>query len=142
MNSQPNSTTAQYSINSNRAKTHIQTILNQLLSDFRASKAERQQLALWEESQEFTILGIIEMFTIDIRGYAAQIVVNNFVNEPQNCIDCLEALQIFEIPYVADWYSTIDQYPQIKQYISHLDYLRLLIIEYVSKCQIDASTAA
>lgn len=114
------------------AKDYIERIFQQLLTNYQETKAERHQIALWEESQEFTILGVIEMFTTDIRGYASQVIASDNLENKQEIVDNLDRLKIFDIPYFAAWnFSHESDYPQIKRYVETLNYLRLLIIEYI-----------
>jgi hypothetical protein len=50
----------------------------------------------------------------------------------QEIIDRLEQLNIFEIPYFANWYfGDRADYTQIKHYVATLNYLRLLTIEFL-----------
>ncbi len=116
------------------AKEYIEQVLQQLLTDFQATKIERDELALWEESQEFTILGVIEIFTTDIRGYTYQVIASNNLDNNQKILDNLDGLKIFDIPYFAQWYFSSElNYPQIKRYVGTLNYLRLLMIEYLAR---------
>ena len=116
--------------NAKTANSYLERVLNQLLTDYQTTSSEREQLAVWEETQEFTILGAIEMFATDIRGYAFQAIADARLEE--NIVDILHQLNIFDIPYFADWYFSIElQYPQIKRYVDKLNYLRLLVIEYI-----------
>jgi len=115
------------------AKEYIDRIAKQLLTDYQHTKEERHKIALWEESQEFSILGVIEIFTDDIRGYAAQVIINNNLENSQEIAENLQKLKIFDIPYFTEWYFDHESdYPQIKHYVETLNYLRLLIIEYIS----------
>ncbi len=114
------------------AETYIEQILNQLLIKYQNTQLEREKIALWEENQEFSILGIIEIFTDDIRGYAFQVITKNISINAQNILNELEKLKILEIPEVTKWYFNPKfDYPKMKQYIEILNYLRLLIIEYI-----------
>lgn len=112
-------------------KGYIEQILNQLLIDYQNTQQERLKLSLWEENQEFSILGIIEMLTDIIRGYAFQVINNNSLEVTEAIINELEKLKVFEIPEFSQWYFSSEfNYPQSKKYIETLNYLRLLIIEY------------
>jgi hypothetical protein len=114
------------------AKAYIEQILNQLLIDYQNTQLEREKIALWEENQGFSILGIIEVLTDDIRGYAFQVITNNYSANAQEIFDKLNKLKIFEIPEFTQWYFSPEfDYPQIKNYVEKLNYLRLLIIEYI-----------
>jgi len=63
--------------NAKTAKEYLERVLNQLLTDYQTTSSEREQLAVWEETQEFTILDAIEMFATDIRGYAFQVIADD-----------------------------------------------------------------
>ncbi|WP_287265549.1 hypothetical protein [Moorena sp. SIO3A2] len=62
------------------AKGYIEQILNQLLIDYQATQAERVKISRWEENQDVSILGIIELLTDTIRGYAFQVINDNSLN--------------------------------------------------------------
>ena len=119
-------------LNITTALAYIEKILNQLLKDYQNTKLEREKIALWEETQEFSVLGTIEMLTDDIRGYSFQIINNNSIATSQEILNELNKLKIFEIPEFIEWYFTPEfDYPQMKHYAETLNYLRLLIIEYL-----------
>ena len=122
--------------NSQTAKDYIGKVLKHLLSDYKNTREERRQVALWEESKDFSILGEIEIFTTDIEGCASQVIANDDLENSQDMINKLTKLQIFDVSYFADWYfSEETQFTQIKRYIEKLNYLRLLMIEYISLYQ-------
>lgn len=119
-------------LNITTALAYIEKILNQLLKDYQNTKLERERIAIWEETQEFSILGTIEVLTDDIRGYSFQIINNNSSAKAQEILNELNKLKIFEIPEFIEWYFTPEfDYPQMKHYAETLNYLRLLIIEYL-----------
>ena len=119
-------------LNITTALAYIEKILNQLLKDYQNTKLERERIAIWEETQEFSILGTIEVLTDDIRGYSFQIINNNSSAKAQEILNELNKLKIFEIPAFLEWYFTPEfDYPQMKHYAETLNYLRLLIIEYL-----------
>jgi hypothetical protein len=119
-------------INNTTAQAYIEKTLNQLLKDYQNTKLEREKIALWEETQEFSILGTIEVLTDDIRGYSFQVISNNSSTKAQDILNELNKLKIFEIPEFIEWYFTPEfDYPQMKRYAETLNYLRLLIIEYL-----------
>jgi hypothetical protein len=110
---------------------HIQVLSEQLNQIYQAMKAERQTISRWEEEQEFSILGVMELFSSDIQGYVEQLLSNH----PGNSLDDraifhLRQLDAFSINYFTDWYfANLEAYPQTQQYIEQLDHLRLLLIE-------------
>lgn len=119
-------------LNITTALAYIEKILNQLLKDYQSTKLERERIALWEENQEFSVLGTIEVLTDDIRGYSFQIINNNCIATSQEILNELNKLKIFEIPEFIEWYFTPEfDYPKMKHYAETLNYLRLLIIEYL-----------
>jgi len=57
---------------------------------------------------------------------------NNSSAKAQEILNELNKLKIFEIPEFIEWYFTPEfDYPQMKHYAETLNYLRLLIIEYL-----------
>ena len=103
-----------------------------MLIDYQNTQLERETIALWEENQGFSILGIIEVLTDDIRGYAFQVITNNYSANAQEIFDKLNKLKIFEIPEFTQWYFSPEfDYPQIKNCVEKLNYLRLLMLEYI-----------
>lgn len=113
-------------------KNYIEQILNRLIIDYQKTKEERVKIAVWEENKEVSLLGIMEMLTDTIRGYAFQVINNNSLDNSAEIINELEKLKIFEIPELIDWYFSSDfNYPLSKKYLETLNYLRLLIIEYI-----------
>ncbi len=113
-------------------KTYIEKILNQLLIDYQKTQEERVKIAVWEEKKEFSLLGIIEMLTDTIRGYACQVINNHSLDNSAEIINELENWKIFEIPELTDWYFSSEfNYPQSKNYLESLNYLRLLILEHL-----------
>ena len=118
--------------NSLTAKAYIERTLNQLLIDYQNNQQERARITEWEEEQEFSILGIIELLTDEIRGYAFQVISNNFSANAQDLLNKLNKLKIFEIPEFTKWYFSPEfDYPKTKHYVETVNYLRLLIIEYI-----------
>jgi len=100
-------------LNITTALAYIEKILNQLLKDYQNTKLERERIAIWEETQEFSILGTIEVLTDDIRGYSFQIINNNSSAKAQEILNELNKLKIFEIPEFIEWYFTPEfDYPQ------------------------------
>ncbi|MBD2206258.1 hypothetical protein H6G33_19215 [Calothrix sp. FACHB-1219] len=115
------------------AKQYISNVLQQLLIDYKNTREERRKIAIWEESQDFSILGEIEIFTTDIEGYASQVIANDDLEQYQKMMQKLTKMNIFDIADFADWYFAEEsQFPQVKLYIEKLNYLRLLVIEYIN----------
>lgn len=117
------------------AKAYIRQILDQLVTDYQQTRSERIQIALWEEDKNFSLLGIIEMLTDEIRGYSLQSISSGNLENFQEVLVSLQKIKLFEIPYIADWYFSLGfDFPKIKHYLETLNYLRLLVIEYLYDC--------
>jgi hypothetical protein len=115
-------------------RNYIIQLLEQLSIDYRNAKQERQEIAaLYSSSEEeFTLLEEIELLTVDIRGYASQIQGRGRIENTQQAIDKLQNMRIFDISVIAQFYfANLQAYRRIKAYLQMLDYLRLLIIEYL-----------
>ena len=109
---------------------HIRLLSTQLDQLYRSMKAERQTISQWEDDQDFSILGTLEIFSDDIQGYVEQLTSNQITSNPETIINHLQKLNIFNIDYFTTWYFTNwETYPKIKQYIDHL---RLLLSEQLS----------
>jgi hypothetical protein len=115
-------------------RTYIAHLLEQLTIDYQNSKEDRKaMISLYPTSdQAFTILEEIELLTVDLRGYANQIQARGRIENEQAAIERLQTMRVFDIPAVAQFYfTTVGSYRQIKAYLKMLDYLRLLILEYL-----------
>jgi hypothetical protein len=109
---------------------HIQLITDQLDELYQSMRDERRSIAQWEEDQEISILGVLELFSSDTQGYAQQILAGANLNRQSS--EHLRRLNVFGIDYFAAWYfNQWTRYPQVKRYIDQLDHLRLLLIESI-----------
>ncbi len=116
-------------------KNYIIQLLEQLTIDYQNSKSERQAIAHQPPVSEtkFTLLEEIELLTTDIRGYGSQIKVRGYLENPQQAIEQLRQKRVFDIPAIAQLYlHNSHKYENIKSYLRMLDYLRLLILEYLT----------
>lgn len=119
----------------NRTKNQIIHILEQLTSDYQTTKSERQEIAAKfpATNEEFSVLEEVELLTVNIRGYASQIQVKGEIKNQQQAADNLNHLRVFDVPAVAQFYfGSNGEYQSMKAYLEMLDYLRLLILEYLS----------
>lgn len=120
------------------AINYIAHLLEQLTVDYKNTKAERKKIASLSPTseEEFTILEEIELLTVDIRGYASQIQARGWIKNEQEAIDRLQTIGVFDIPAIAHFYlSNNAEFEQMKAYIRVLDYLRLLMLEYLRSAQ-------
>ncbi len=83
-------------------------------------------------NDEFSLLEEIELLTVTLRGYASQIQAQGWILNETKAIEQLRAMRVFRIPVIVQFYfSSNGNYEQMKAYIRMLDYLRLLILEYL-----------
>jgi hypothetical protein len=115
----------------NPAIIHMQLLSTQMDEQYRQMKDERKALSRWEEEQEFSILGMLELFSGDIQGYVETIALTPQTIPEAEVLTHLRKLNTFQADDFTAWYfENWQTYPQIKQYIEQLDHLRLLLIEH------------
>lgn len=116
-------------------RNYITQLLSQLTVDHQNTKQERKEVAAKfpANEEEFSITEEIELLTSDLRGYASQIQGRGMIEMEQQAINQLLTMGVFDIPVLAQFYWETDgEYPLLKSYLQKLDYLRLLILEYLS----------
>ena len=121
--------------NKELTKNQIIKLLEQLIIDEQNCIEEKKRIAIdFPTSEEdFTILEEIELLTTDIRGYASQIKAQGYINEKAKTVKNLQKMRVFNIPKISEFYFNNQlNFPQVKNYLQMLDYLRLLIIEYLT----------
>ncbi|MCL1464734.1 hypothetical protein [Argonema galeatum] len=120
--------------NTEITRNYISHLLEQLTVDYQNTKAERKQIASLSpvSEEEFSVLEEIELLTVDIRGYASQIQARGWIDKEQEAIERLQNIRVFDGGAIAQFnFTTKVDYQQIKAYLRMLDYLRLLMIEYL-----------
>jgi hypothetical protein len=116
-------------------KNKIIQLLEQLIIDYQNCSQEREKIAvefpLGED--EFSLLEEMELLTTDIRGYASQIKAQGYINNRLNALKNLQQKRIFNIPIISRFYFNNElNFTLTKNYLRMLDYLRLLILEYLN----------
>jgi hypothetical protein len=130
--------------NAEQMRPCISDLLTQLIADYQYTKPDRIKLKPVNipSSDSFNILEELELVTSDLRGYASQIQTNGLIENPVSAIVHLQTLRFFSIPSVGQFYfETGEEYPKLKEYLRQLDYLRLLILEYLQSSASIESTA-
>jgi hypothetical protein len=113
------------------AIAHMRLLSTQLDRLYRDMKSERRAIGQWEENQSVSILGVLELFSGDIQGYVERIDSQHLISGQETALSHLRKLNVFDLDYFTTWYFTnLDAYPQVKQYVDRLDHLRLLLVEY------------
>ena len=112
----------------------IVQLLAQLNIEYQKTKSERKEIAdsyVFSE-EEFSFLEELELVTVSIRGYASQIERRARVENREQSIADLHQLRVFDRSAIAQFYAeTRSGYLQMRSYIRMLDYLRLLVLEYL-----------
>jgi hypothetical protein len=115
-------------------KEYVALLLEQLTIAERNSSQERKAIAKQYpgSEEEFALLEELELLTVNIRGYASIIKLTGGVENVRDAIQQLPQLSVFNVPIVARFYvEQPSPYPQTKMYLQLLDYLRLLVLEYL-----------
>lgn len=115
-------------------RNYIIHLLSLLTVDYQNTKQERKEVAAKfpANEEEFSIQEEIELLTSDLRGYASQIQGRGWIEMEQQAIARLLTMGVFNSPVLAHFYwETNGEYPLLKDYLQKLDYLRLLILEYL-----------
>ena len=102
---------------------------------YQETKEERIKINAWEweNNFDFTILGLIELYTSYVCGYASQIAIKGHVQDTQEAITHLQKIQFFDKPYFVNWFFSEDnEYVKVKEYVNKLNYLRLSALEYIA----------
>jgi hypothetical protein len=81
---------------------------------------------------EFAFLEEFELLIVNICGYAKQIQVTGSVKQFDSVIAHLQQLQAFTNLTMSQFYAEARwKYPKVQIYLQMLDYLRLLMLEYL-----------
>lgn len=115
-------------------KNHIVYVLEKLTLAEQNAKEERQEIAVEfpGDDEVFSLLEEVELLTVNLRGYASQIKERGRIENEVQVIEQLQAMRFFNVPVIADFYfRTQGKYERMKGYIRMLDYLRLLMVEYL-----------
>ncbi|WP_334705205.1 hypothetical protein [Nostoc sp.] len=115
-------------------KKNISQLLVQLTNIYQNTRGERQEISIQfpPEDEEFSLVEELELLTVNLRGYASQIQSTGQIANQSQAIKQLQAMRVLNIPQIASFYfGSNGNYEQIKSYIRTLDYLRLLLLEYL-----------
>ncbi|MBD2569367.1 hypothetical protein [Anabaena lutea] len=115
-------------------KRNIAQLLSQLTNIYQNTRSERKEIATQfpPENEEFSLLEEIELLTVNLRGYASQIAATGDIVNKEQVISQLQAMRVFSITQIGKFYfNNNGKYEQMKDYIRTLDYLRLLLLEYL-----------
>jgi hypothetical protein len=111
----------------------ISDLFTQMTADYRETRMERQQLTVaMPPADDFSLIEELELLTANLRGYASQIQLRGWIEDRAMAIIHLQTLRLFSIPTISEFYfETGKDYPKLQDYVRKLDYLRLLLLEYL-----------
>ncbi|MTJ16742.1 MULTISPECIES: hypothetical protein [unclassified Dolichospermum] len=115
-------------------KRNISQLLSQLTNIYQNTRSERKEIVTQfpPDDEEFSLLEEIELLTVNLRGYASQIAATGQIVNKEQVISQLQTMRVFSVSPIDKFYfSNNGKYEQIKNYIRMLDYLRLLLLEYL-----------
>lgn len=113
---------------------YIIQLLNQLTAQYQTLKPEMKQIAQQYPGadDELAFLEEFELLIVNICGYAKQIQAIGSVRQFEVAIAHLQELQIFASTMMAQFYIEARwKYPKVQSYLQMLNYLRLLMLEYL-----------
>lgn len=81
--------------------------------------------------------------SVSIRGFGSQFIAPTGLSNKPEVVAQLKQLRAFDIPSIAQFYfDTSVESERLKLYVSLLDYLRLLILEYLQTSTAEEAIAA
>jgi hypothetical protein len=115
-------------------REHINQLFQQLTAEYSTLKSEIQQIneRYPGSDDEFSFSEDLELLIVDVSGYANQIKATGNVAQSDLAVSHLYQVQIFADGEIARFYEEAEQqYPKVQAYLQRLDYLRLLMAEYL-----------
>ncbi|MBD2384886.1 hypothetical protein [Cylindrospermum sp. FACHB-282] len=115
-------------------KRNILQLFSQLANVYQNTRNERREIIIQfpPEDEEFSLLEELELLTVNIRGYASQLQSTGQIINTSQAIDQLQTIRVFNVPQIARFYfGSNSKYEQMKSYVRMLDYLRLILLEYL-----------
>lgn len=119
-------------------RQYIAQLLDRLTDDYLALKPEIEKIAAQYpgSEDEFAFVEEFELLITSICGYAKQIQATGAVKQFDAAVAHLHALQVFAGDAMAQFYAEARlQYPKLHAYLQSLDYLRLIVLEYLQMQQ-------
>ena len=139
--------------------SHIEAI-NKRLSKLRKSSAEDRARLHMDESKNFewndegewqfsliigtsnvdeipqsaSTIGEIQYFAMFVQGFSDRVskAKKRTISEMEEWINQLKNYNIFFFFFVNEWHKNVEGYDNLKLYVECIDYLRLILINYIS----------
>ncbi|EKV00536.1 hypothetical protein Lepto7375DRAFT_2656 [Leptolyngbya sp. PCC 7375] len=122
----------------NTYRDYTVQLLTQLSETYPTLKPEMTQISEQYPGtdDDFSFLEELELWLVNICGYAEQVQQTGQVKQFDSAITHLQQLQIFANPMFVRFYGEAKHtYPKLQNYLQTLDYLRLLTLEYLQMQQ-------
>ncbi|WP_162909456.1 hypothetical protein [Aggregatilinea lenta] len=129
------------SIKVNIARKHIGSLGSELYEGFDATRADRVQLMDWEDANDVqsSFLSKLTIYEADLDSYARQAANRGKIRNSKELLQYLKANSLLVNPVAAKWFDESGTTcSSLKSYVEKLDYLRLLLIEFIENYEIDA----
>jgi hypothetical protein len=124
-------------MNTQLTQNHIQHLAEQINPLHQNCRADRIQLADWEDDRPFSILGELEVLAGNLQGYAGQFTHDRL---DATAIVDLQQRNPFADRAIADWYFTHgNDYPDLCRYLELLDYLRLSLLTAIQQSSLQVA---
>lgn len=117
-------------------RNHLRLLLERRVIEYQRTKTKRERRKLLRSDfHRENVIGVeLELLTTYLVGYASQIVTHGTIRDSEKAFTELSNIGIFRIPNFLKWYlSSEEDYPHVKSYADTLEYIRLLMIEYLKR---------
>jgi hypothetical protein len=125
----------------NIARKHIGSLADELFEEFETTRADRVQLMKWEDANivHSSFLAHLTVYEADLDGCARQAAERGKIRNSKELLRYLKANRLLVHPVAAKWFDESGATcSNLKSYVKKLDYLRLLLIEFIENYEIDA----
>lgn len=122
--------------NADLSRLHIERVLLRAVDLASTNGDERVRLLTWELKH----VGVwspddeIELFGEFVYGYAHSVVSGGRRPNPESVVVALQEQNLFTSPAFDRWHrDSSKEYPILSSYVETLDYLRLLLLQHISR---------
>lgn len=120
-------------------RNQIEGLLQFSIELYRRSMSDRSDLTSWEnpDPTESEVFFDVELWSAHVAGYATQVRYHGtIVVSDWDAITDLKGKALADLPLVYEFVNTKrEKYSDFSNYIFLVDYLRMLVIEYIEHCQ-------
>ena len=81
--------------------TYMKLLSSQMDEIYCSMKEEKQMLYRWEDDKDFSILGVLELFSGDVQGYVESLAFDQSTYNIDSALSHLHQLNAFQLDYFA-----------------------------------------